>query len=355
MQIGLHRGTCIIRAGEKRELFKEASFHVEAGKTVALLGPSGSGKTTLLRVLTGLLPLNSGQVSLRGRFADGVPPEQRRIAMLFQHPPIISDRNAVDNAVLGNGPNWRSAHFRARVIDLAGQLGLTSELLSKPMRLLSGGERQRAALVRALSSPHDIVLLDEPIKSSLSLGMRPHIVRVIREALENPLDGGLPRTAIVVTHDIDEAASLAQEILVFNGKSLVQGKPAALYRSPPSLDVANSLGSLLAIPTALLEQPNASPLHLDGRAIAQDSLRAAKFAGAWATAFHVLDGTHFRIAGIRQMVDSGKVLVELTSGSLNLLGIPVPLSRSPRVGNTVGLHVSTEDVFLFDDTGQRIP
>ncbi|HVE94011.1 MAG TPA: ABC transporter ATP-binding protein [Acidimicrobiales bacterium] len=218
---------------------RDVSLTVPTGSIVALLGPSGCGKTTTLRVVAGFETPDAGTVTVGGRIVAGpgawVPPERRRVGMVFQQLALFPHMNVGGN--VGYGLRGMSRAARAdrvkamlELVDLAGYERRRPEQLS-------GGEAQRVAVARALAPAPDVVLLDEPF-SSLDVGLRvdvrEQVVRILREA---------GATAILVTHDQDEALSLGDEVVVMLGGAVAQaGAPESVYRQPASAAVAEFLG-----------------------------------------------------------------------------------------------------------------
>jgi NitT/TauT family transport system ATP-binding protein len=191
-------------------LYEQLSFRVAPQEFVCLLGPSGCGKSTALRLLGGLLPTSSGQVTIDGR-----PPAEawQELAFVFQSPRLASWRTALDNVLLG--VQLRKGHIddadRRLAQDLLAKVGLSADARKFP-RMLSGGERQRVAIARALAVQPRILLMDEPFSAldpSTRHRLREEIV-AIRDTLQ--------KTIVFVTHDVDEALVLADRILVFSNK-----------------------------------------------------------------------------------------------------------------------------------------
>lgn len=226
------------RRYDGRPAVEGAALEVPAGSFHALLGPSGCGKTTFLRLLAGFEVPDEGSVELGGDVVAGpglwVPPEARRVGMVFQDPalfPHMSVRRNVAFGIRGGGDAVRKRVLE--VLDLVGLLPLVDRLPAH----LSGGERQRAALARALAPGPEVMLLDEPFSSldaRLREGMREEVRRILRT---------VGTTVLLVTHDRDEAMSLADRVSVmFEGRIHQTAVPDHVYRRPVDMEVAAFLG-----------------------------------------------------------------------------------------------------------------
>jgi iron(III) transport system ATP-binding protein len=210
---------------------------VERGELFAVLGPSGCGKTTLLRLIAGFEAPDAGSVTVGGRAMAGngamVPPEKRRIGMVFQDyalfPHLSVRRNVAFGLARGEvGPADRTLEL----------VGLQHKADRYPHEL-SGGERQRVALARALAPEPDVVLLDEPfsnLDATLRAGLRREVELILREA---------ETTAMLVTHDQEEALSLADRLAVMREGRVVQvGAPEAVYARPADRWAAEFVGEV---------------------------------------------------------------------------------------------------------------
>jgi iron(III) transport system ATP-binding protein len=216
---------------------------VDTGRMVALLGPSGCGKTTLLRILAGLEQPDGGEVRLGDELLTGggrdVPPERRRIGMVFQDWALFPHMSVARNVAYGlpRGPD------RARQVDEAlAMVGLES-LGDRAPATLSGGQQQRVALARALAPRPAALLLDEPF-SNLDTALR---VQVRTEVHRLLADIGV--TTVFVTHDQDEAFVLGDEVAVMaDGQIVQQAPPAELYDRPGSAWIARFVGDANLLP-----------------------------------------------------------------------------------------------------------
>lgn len=215
----------------------EASLCVDRGEVVALLGPSGCGKTTLLRLIAGFERPDAGSVELDGRVVAGpgawVSPEARRAGMVFQDYALFPHLTVAGNVGFGLPRRER----RRRVPELLEIVGLEG-LAHRYPHELSGGQQQRVALARTLAPAPELVLLDEPwsnVDPSLRESLRTEVVEIIRP---------LGVTVVLVTHDREEAFSLADRIaLMRNGKVLQEGTPEELYFEPASRWAAEFVGA----------------------------------------------------------------------------------------------------------------
>jgi iron(III) transport system ATP-binding protein len=211
-----------------------ASLVVRAGELVALLGPSGSGKTTMLRAIAGFEVPDAGTVEIGGHVVVGdgvwVEPEHRRIGMVFQDGALFPHLTVARNVGFGE-PR------KGRVEECLELVGLAHRSRSYPHEL-SGGERQRVALARALATEPAVVLLDEPfaaLDAGLRVALREEVASILRQA---------GASALLVTHDQQEALSLADEVVIMRDGHVEQaGTPEAVYSRPASTWVARFLGA----------------------------------------------------------------------------------------------------------------
>ena len=237
---------------------------MDSGKILALLGPSGCGKTTTLRLIAGFERPDEGEIAIGGRivssFAGSLPPEKRRIGMVFQEGALFPHLTVEQNVGYGlrKGPD----RFQrvAEALDLVG----LSEMRRRMPHELSGGQQQRVALARALAPRPDILLLDEPF-SNLDAKLRDQLQRDVVAILHA---SGV--TALFVTHDQQAALSVGDEVAVMNQGRLEQtGSPAAVFHSPWSRFVAQFIGTVDFIPVCVEEDVLTSelgPLDWAGKA-----------------------------------------------------------------------------------------
>ncbi len=221
---------------------RDLSLSVERGRTVALLGPSACGKTTLLRLIAGFETPDAGSINLKGRTLAGpgtfVPPERRRVGMVFQDYALFPHLSVEANVVFGL-PRGRDGRRARTLLSLVGLEGLGSRMPHQ----LSGGQQQRVALARTLAAEPELVLLDEPF-SNLDSTLRVQVRADVRRVLES-----LGTTAIFVTHDQEEALSLAQKVAVMLDGSIHQvGTPWEVYTRPASQQVAEFMGDANFLP-----------------------------------------------------------------------------------------------------------
>jgi iron(III) transport system ATP-binding protein len=214
----------------------EADFCVERGEIVALLGPSGCGKTTLLRLIAGFEHLDAGEVRLQDTRVSGhgtwVPPERRRVGMVFQDYALFPHLTVAENVGFGVARRDRDRRVR-ETLTLVGLDALGDRYPHE----LSGGQQQRVALARALAPSPSLVLMDEPwsnIDPLLRACMRADLADLLR---------GIGVTVVLVTHDREEAFSVADRIAVMrDGRVVQEGSPEQLYLSPADRWVAEFVG-----------------------------------------------------------------------------------------------------------------
>jgi thiamine transport system ATP-binding protein len=210
---------------------------VPAGELLCVLGPSGGGKSTLLRVIAGLEEPRTGRVLFDGRDLAGVPAHQRGVGLMFQDYALFPHRNVAANVAFGlrmQGQGSDEARVRVReLLDLVGLPGAEE----RPVSQLSGGEQQRVALARALAPRPRLLMLDEPM-GSLDRALRERLPEELRA-----LFGELGLTVIYVTHDQDEALSVADRVVVLaDGRLVAGGSPEELWTRPPDAWTARFLG-----------------------------------------------------------------------------------------------------------------
>jgi molybdate transport system ATP-binding protein len=233
-------GKLFVQLRNEQPMPLEAAFDCAPGELVALVGPSGSGKTSLLRAIAGLLHTRS----LRGRITAGdqcwfdsdkriaLPPQARRVGLVFQHYALFPHLTALENVAIGT----RNAEPAERFASLFDRLGLSGLEQRRPAQL-SGGQQQRVALARALARDPRVLLLDEPF-SAVDAPARQALYRelaTLRQSLATPI--------VLVTHDLHEARRLADRVVILDaGRSLQTGTPAHVFASPRNARVAGLVG-----------------------------------------------------------------------------------------------------------------
>jgi putative spermidine/putrescine transport system ATP-binding protein len=222
------------------------SIEMAPGELVALLGPSGCGKTTALRIVAGFETADTGSVLVDGKDISSVPAARRDIGMVFQSYSLFPNMSALDN--VGFGLRMRktgAGERRKRAGDLLDMVGLAPQASQYPHQL-SGGQQQRVALARALAIEPRVLLLDEPL-SALDAKVRLQLREQIRT-----LQQRLGTTTLFVTHDQEEALSMADRVGVMSDGKLEQiAAPDELYTDPASAFVAEFVGVMNRIPGEL--------------------------------------------------------------------------------------------------------
>jgi putative spermidine/putrescine transport system ATP-binding protein len=305
----------------------EVDLEVFEGEFFAMLGPSGSGKTTCLRLVAGFEQPTAGHIEIFGETAEGVPPFRRNVNTVFQDYALFPHLNVIDNVAyglmirgVGKAERYRSAEEALELVALAG-------LGKRRASELSGGQRQRVALARALVNKPRVLLLDEPL-GALDLKLREQM----QEELKN-LHQQLGITFIFVTHDQNEALSMADRVALFNDGQVVQvGTPQEIYRQPNSRFVADFVGSSNILPPDFVARVSGGSRWA--------SLRPESI-------YLVQSGGHAAsVVAISFLGGSTRLSVEIDSLRINLL-----LSSTadiPQVGERVSIDWKAGDIHLME-------
>ena len=221
------------------EALSEVDLIIEEGEFFSLLGPSGSGKTTLLRLIAGFEPPYSGEIYIGGERVTNLPPEKRRVGMVFQNYALFPHLNVFDNVAYGlRAIKTPKAEIPQRVSETLRLVELDG-YDQRDIHALSGGQQQRVALARALAPHPRVLLMDEPL-SNLDARLR---LQTRRQILE--LQKRIGMTTVYVTHDQSEALALSDRLAVLlDGKLEEVGTPTDLYWKSGNLRVADFLGEM---------------------------------------------------------------------------------------------------------------
>ncbi|WP_238705002.1 putative 2-aminoethylphosphonate ABC transporter ATP-binding protein [Parasedimentitalea marina] len=225
---------------------KDISLDINEGEFICFLGPSGCGKTTLLRAIAGLDLQTKGAVLQDGKDVSNLPPSERDFGIVFQSYALFPNLTIEKNIAFGLENTGRGkAEITARVSELLELVGLPDQGSKYPAQL-SGGQQQRIALARAIATKPGLLLLDEPL-SALDAKVRVHLRHEIKE-----LQRKLGVTTVMVTHDQEEALTMADRIVVMNQGVIEQvGSPTEIYREPANLFVADFIGEMNQITSAV--------------------------------------------------------------------------------------------------------
>ncbi|MBP2000340.1 iron(III) transport system ATP-binding protein [Paenibacillus shirakamiensis] len=215
------------------------NLDIHKNEFVCLLGPSGCGKTTLLRILAGLESPNQGSITVEGRDITSLPPFKRKAGMMFQSYALFPNLTAKQNIAYGlKEQKMSKSDLKDKINEVLSMVDL-QHVADKYPAEISGGQQQRVALARAIALSPDFLLLDEPL-SALDAKVRERLRKGIRRLHED-----LGMTTIMVTHDQEEALTMADTIVVMNHANIIQvGSPEEIYEQPKSRFVADFIGAV---------------------------------------------------------------------------------------------------------------
>jgi iron(III) transport system ATP-binding protein len=329
-------------AASRRPAVADVSFEAARGEIIAVLGSSGCGKTTLLRMIAGFEQPSSGAISVGGVEVEGrvrVPPEQRRVGLVFQETTLFPHLTVMDNVLFGLRRGAMAAR-RARAAELLALAGVHG-LESRHPHEISGGQAQRVALARALAPAPEVLLLDEPfnnLDSTIKRTLIEELWRLLRET---------HTTTLLVTHDLGEAFGLADRIAVIRDGELQQiDTPRALYAQPVNAYVAAFLGRTNLVParpacegclTDLGPVLWATPIHHEGHLVVSVRPHDLVLHEGWSPA---LCGVRGRVARVVFQGDKAEVLVNagLDDGGQNLV-VSAPANADYVAGDAVTVCV----------------
>jgi ABC-type Fe3+/spermidine/putrescine transport system ATPase subunit len=339
------------------------SFAVSPGETIALLGPSGCGKTTTLRLIAGFETPDTGTLRLAGEDVARKRPYERSIGLLFQHYALFPHMSVADNIAYGlRHRGFPRQDIPRLVAEMLALVKLSDKAAQRPGQM-SGGQQQRVALARALATQPKVVLLDEPL-SALDAKLRQELRVELKQVLAS-----VRATTIVVTHDQEEAMSLAERIIVMNhGAIAQQGTPDEIYSRPNSrfvaefmgrsnwfagritgqsgadgLTFATASGITLRIPAPA--QPHTGEVDVCIRPERIDLAWGSEAAGHTAVAAN-MNQVAGRVAGAALLGADRQFLIELTGGDRIVASLPNRLRSVPAEGEPVCVRFSAEDCIV---------
>ncbi|EQG64746.1 ABC transporter family protein [Clostridioides difficile DA00154] len=227
----------VFKSYDQKRVLNNISLDIEEGEFLCLLGPSGCGKTTLLRIIAGLEDVNSGTIILQDKDITNLEPSKRGFGIVFQSYALFPNMTAYNNIAFPLKERKVSKEkIDNKVKEVLETVGLTNEAHKYP-KALSGGQQQRIAIARALALEPKFLLLDEPM-SALDAKVR-HKLRMDIKRLQKELN----ITTIMVTHDLEEAITMADKIAILNGGDIMQiGTPEEIYQNPQNLFTAQFIG-----------------------------------------------------------------------------------------------------------------
>jgi putative spermidine/putrescine transport system ATP-binding protein len=334
-------------AGREVAALNELSIQVGRGEFVALLGPSGCGKTTALNCIAGLLTLSSGSIWLDQQRIDVLPPERRGFGMVFQNYALFPHMTVRRNVAFGLKMRRTSpAEIDKRLATAFAMVQLEGHQDKLPGQL-SGGQQQRVAIARAIVIEPPLLLMDEPLSNldaKLRLEMRSEIRRIHRE---------LGRATIYVTHDQDEALSLADRIVVMkDGVAQQVATPQEVYRHPANLHVARFMGYRNVLEVDI-EDSNGNAVVVSRNGLRLHGVAKQQLAGRLACV--AMRPEDLSVGNLGPNVITGRVdnvqyyghdsLIDVVTPSGLLLHARTPAGSS--IGETINLAIAPERVLVF--------
>ena len=335
------------------DVIRAIDLDVADGEFVVFVGPSGCGKSTLLRLIAGLEAATSGLISIGDEDVTQQPPSRRGVAMVFQSYALYPHMNAYKNIAFGlkmAGSSTESADQRVRRVAEMLQIG---DLLDRRPRDLSGGQRQRVAIARAIVRQPRVFLFDEPL-SNLDAALRTQTRLEIAR-----LHDELRSTMIYVTHDQQEAMTLADRIVLLNKGRIEQaGPPTELYRRPATRFVAEFIGSpAMNFLPARIEDAWAT-LRSGDRIEVGAPVSGAVDLGVRPEAISLASpgergALDARVVHIEDLGDSRFIHARLGDGS-HLVARHGTDQALPAKGDQIGLRLASDSLHFFGEDGVRI-
>jgi iron(III) transport system ATP-binding protein len=337
----------VSKSFSSRPAVRDFSFDVAPGEIVCLLGPSGCGKTTLLRMIAGIERLDLGRIAIGDIEVSSpsvfMPPEARGVGLMFQDFALFPHLSVLDNVAFGLKRLGRKV-ARQEALAALSRMGLADYAADYP-HMLSGGQQQRVALARAIVPRPAVILMDEPfsgLDSRLRHAVRNETLAILRE---------VRATAIIVTHDAEEAMRLADRIAVMRDGRLVQaGSAEELYRNPADVYVAETFSEMNVLPCRVISGWVVGPL---GR------FRAPQGCGDEVTLCvrareieltGTSGGTPARVLDTRPI--GPDALVELgVQGLDKSLTVRIQGAPAPPKGAELNFRVNPDAVLIFPDSG----
>lgn len=334
------------------DIVKGVSLELDIGSIGCLLGPSGCGKTTLLRAIAGFEPVRAGEISLGGRVVSSaccfLPPEKRRVGMVFQDLALFPHLSVADNIAFGLR-HLAAGTRRKRVAELLVLIGLEASGPLFPHQL-SGGQQQRVALARAMAPRPELLLLDEPF-SSLDMEIREKLAREVGRILKQE-----ELTALLVTHDQFEAFAMADEIGVMAEGTLQQWDTAYnLYHRPRTRFVADFIGEGVLLPGVVRAdgavETGLGPLQGVGNGTAGNKPAAGSRVSVLVRPEDVVhdDASPLKAQVLRRDFRGANILYTLRLSSGHPVQALVPSHCSHAGGEMIGIHADVRHLVLFAD------
>ncbi|MCR9212421.1 MAG: putative 2-aminoethylphosphonate ABC transporter ATP-binding protein [Proteobacteria bacterium] len=295
---------------------KDISLDIHEGEFVCFLGPSGCGKTTLLRAIAGLDLQTSGTVEQGGKDISNLPPAERDFGIVFQSYALFPNLTIEKNIAFGlENSGLAKNDITARVTELLELVGLPDQGPKYPAQL-SGGQQQRIALARAIAMSPGLLLLDEPL-SALDAKVRVHLRHEVKE-----LQRKLGVTTVMVTHDQEEALSMADRIVVMNHGIIEQvGTPTEIYREPETLFVADFIGEMNQISATVTEDGKTVRIGSREFACSQHAFSSGeKVIAAIRPEDIIPHGPGARSEGAPDIIAESDNAIQVTVGEMEFLG-----------------------------------